>query len=230
MGWREEGKRRAAGEAARHVENGFTVGLGSGSTVAYAIKAIGKRIQRNNLKVLGVPTSHQVAILATRCGIPMTTLNEHPRLDLTIDGADQIDGQLNLIKGAGGALMREKIVGSVAEHFIAVVDETKLTKELGSNCSVPIEVLPFALTPIVSRIQRMGGKPILREATRKVGPIVTDNGNFVIDVDFGFIDKPKDLDMKLHQIPGVVETGLFIGIAKVAYVGTPTKVEKLEKR
>jgi ribose 5-phosphate isomerase A len=231
VGWREEAKKKASLEAVKHVKDGFTVGLGSGSTVAYAIQEIGKRIQQRKLRILGVPTSHQIMMLAVHYGIPMTTLNEHPQLDLTIDGADQIDRQLNLIKGMGGALTREKIVASATKQFVIVADETKLTEKLGANCAVPVEVLPFALSTVMLKMQEKGGKPVLREAKGKVGPVVTDNGNFIVDVDFGPINAPKKLDSRLKSIPGIIETGLFVQMADIVYVGTRVgTVQKLESK
>jgi len=231
VGWREEAKKKASAEAVKHVKDGFTIGLGSGSTVAYAIQEIGKRIQQRKLRILGVPTSHQAMMLAVHCGIPITTLNEHPQLNLTIDGADQIDRHLDLIKGMGGALTREKIVASVAKQFVIVADETKLIEKLGANCAVPVEVLPFALPTVMLKMQEKGGKPVLREAKGKVGPVVTDNGNFIVDVDFGPINTPKELDSQLKSIPGIIETGLFVQMADIVYVGTHVgTVQKLESK
>lgn len=231
VGWREEAKKKASLEAVKHVKDGFTIGLGSGSTVAYALQEIGKRIQQRKLQILGVPTSHQITMLAVHCGIPLTTLNEHPQLDLTIDGADQIDRQLNLIKGMGGALTREKIVASATKQFVIVADETKLTEKLGANCAVPVEVLPFALPTVMLKMQEKGGKPVLREAKGKVGPVVTDNGNFIVDVAFGPINSPKELDSQLKSIPGVIETGLFVEMADIVYVGTRVgTAQKLESK
>lgn len=231
MGWREEAKKKASLEAVKHIKDGFTIGLGSGSTVAYAIQEIGKRIQQRKLRILGVPTSHQAMMLAVHCGIPITTLNEHPQLNLTIDGADQIDRQLNLIKGMGGALTREKIVASATKQFVIVADETKLTEKLGANCAVPVEVLPFALPTVMLKMQEKGGKPVLREAKGKVGPVVTDNGNFIVDVDFGHINAPKEMDSQLKSIPGIIETGLFVQMADIVYVGTRVgTVQKLESK
>ncbi len=231
MGWREEAKKKASLEAVKHIKDGFTIGLGSGSTVAYTIQEIGKRIQQRKLRILGVPTSHQAMMLAVHCGIPITTLNEHPQLDLTIDGADQIDRHLDLIKGMGGALTREKIVASATKQFVIVADETKLIEKLGANCAVPVEVLPFALPTVMLKMQEKGGKPVLREAKGKVGPVVTDNGNFIVDVDFGHINAPKKLDSQLKSIPGIIETGLFIGMADIVYVGTRVgTVQKLESK
>lgn len=230
MSWREKAKERAAQEAARLVEYGFVVGLGSGSTIAYAIQEIGKRIQGQELRVLGIPTSHQASMLAVENGIPLTTLNEHPQLDLAIDGADEIDRELNLIKGMGGALTREKIVASAARKLVVVADETKLVEKLGTNHPVPIEILPFAFSTAMLGIQKLGGKPVLREGKGKVGPIITDNGNFIVDADFGPLNAPKELNSRLRSIPGVIETGLFVGMADLVYIGTPTTVRKLERK
>ncbi|PIX32133.1 ribose 5-phosphate isomerase A [Candidatus Bathyarchaeota archaeon CG_4_8_14_3_um_filter_42_8] len=223
----EKEKKNAALEAVKHVKDGFIVGLGSGSTAAYAIEEIGKRIKHEALRVLGVPTSYQALLLAVKHRIQITTLEEHPTLDLTIDGADQIDEELNLIKGMGGALAREKIVAFASKKLVIVADESKKVKVLGeNNHPVPIEVLPFA-TPIVMRkIGEIGGKPILREGTKKVGPVITDNGNVIIDVDFGIIHNPAELERKL-KFPGVVETGLFVKMANVVYLGKHSGVEKL---
>lgn len=230
MSWREEAKKRAALEAVKHVKNGFVLGLGSGSTAAYAIQETGRRIKQEGLRILGIPTSYQALLVAVDCGIPITTLNEHPQLDLTIDGADQIDGSLNLIKGMGGALTREKITASASKQFIIVADETKLVERLGTNHPVPVEVLPFALPTVMLKVREMGGKPILREGKGKVGPVVTDNGNFIIDVDFGPISTPKELDAQLKSVPGVIETGLFVEMANIIYVGKPTGVQRLERK
>jgi ribose 5-phosphate isomerase A len=229
MSWREQAKKRASKEAVKHVEDGFILGLGSGSTVAYAIQEIGKRIKQEGLNVSGVPTSHQAFALAIHNEIPTTTLDEHPQLNLAIDGADQIDTKLNLIKGMGGALTREKIVASVAKQVIIVADETKLTTKLGTKHAVPVEALPFAASTITSRVEKMGGKAVLRESKGKIGPVVTDNGNFILDVNFGPINNPKELDCQLKSIPGILETGLFINMADITYVGTQTTVQRLER-
>lgn len=230
MSGKEEAKKRAASEAVKHVKDGFTIGLGSGSTVAYAFQEIGKRIKNENLQVYGVPTSYQAFMLATKNGIPVTTLDERPELDLDIDGADQIDKNLNLIKGMGGALLREKIVASAAKQLIIIVDESKKTDRFGKNQPVPVEVLPFAFATVMSRIREMKGKPVLREGTNKVGPIITDNSNFIVDVDFGLIKNPKDLEFSLKSIPGIIESGLFIDMTDIAYVGTSTSVEIFKRK
>lgn len=230
MSWKEEAKRKASLEAVKHIKKGFIIGLGSGSTIAYALHEIGRKIKNDGLQVYGVPTSYQALMLATKYGIPTTTLDEHPKLDLAIDGTDQIDKNLNLIKGMGGALLREKIVAATAKQFIIVAEETKMTDSLGKNQRVPIEVLPFALATVASKIHEIRGKPSLRESIGKLGPVITDNGNFIIDTDFGPIKNPKELDCKLKSIPGVIETGLFIEMAHIAYIGTSTTVKTLKRK
>ena len=228
MSWREDAKRRAALEAVKRVRDGSVIGLGSGSTVAYAIRELGRRVREENLRILGVPSSYKTFLLAVECGVPLTTLNEHPLLDLDIDGADQIDGELNLIKGMGGALTREKIVAAASKRLIVIADETKLVSSLGEGQLLPIEVLPFALPLVADRIRRMGGKPKLRERKDGSGPYVTDNGNFILDVDFGVIEDPKDLEPRIKRIPGVIETGLFIEMADEALIGTRSGVKILK--
>jgi len=229
VSWREDAKRRVALEAVKQVEDGFVVGLGSGSTAAYVIQEIGRLMLQEGLRVLGVPSSSQAMMVAVRSGVPLTTLDENPILDLAIDGADQIDKKLNLIKGGGGALTREKIVASAAKQFVIVADETKLVEKLGANCRVPVEVLPFALATATAGIKELGGKPLLRESKGKAGAVVTDNGNYIVDVDFGSIDYAEELNRRLKLIPGVIETGLFIGMADLVYLGKADGIIRLEK-
>ncbi len=228
--WLERAKKNAAHEAVEHVKDGFVIGLGSGSTAAYAINEIGKLARKNKWHILGVPTSQQAFQLAVKNHIPITTLDEHPRPNLTIDGADQIDPDLNLIKGMGGALTREKLVASASKLNIIIADETKLTKKLGNNHPVPVEVLPPALTLVQTRIKQLKGNPVLRECRGKVGAAVTDNGNYVLDVDFGPVSKPDELHKMLKLLPGVVETGLFIDTTDIVYVGTPSHVHKFTRK
>lgn len=225
--WQEQAKKTAAKEAVKHVKDGTVIGLGSGTTVAFAIQELGKQ---NYSQMLAVPSSYQAFLLATQNHIPITTLNEHPKLDLTIDGADQVERKtLNMIKGMGGALTREKIVAAASKNLVIIVDETKLTEKLGLNQPIPVEVLPFALAPVTAKLQGLKGKPKLREGKGKVGPVVTDNGNFILDVDFGTIKDAEKLNMQIKAIPGVVETGLFLNMATIVYVGTQRTVEKLVK-
>jgi ribose 5-phosphate isomerase A len=229
--WIEEAKRKAALAAVKHVKDGFIVGLGSGSTAAYAIEALGTRIKHEQLNVLGIPTSYQAFLLAVKHGIAVTTLEEHPSVDVAIDGADQIDPQLNLIKGMGAALAREKIVASASKQNIIIADENKKVKVLGEkDHPVPVEVLPFALSIVKRRIAEIGGKPTVREGKGKLGPVITDNCNVVIDAVFGLICDAAALEKKLKMISGVVETGLFINSTDIAYVGTRSAVEKLERK
>ena len=228
MSWREEAKRRAALAAVQHVKDGFVVGLGSGSTAAFVVEEIGRLIREDGLQVLGVPSSSQAMMVAVESGVPLTTLDEHPILDLDIDGADEVDGKLDMIKGGGGALTREKIVASAAKQVVIVADETKLVETLGAF-KVPVEVLPFALATATAEIKKLEGKPFLRESKGKVGAVVTDNGNYILDVDFGLIADAEGLNRRLKLVPGVIETGLFIGLANVVYLAKPDGIIKLEK-
>ncbi|MGD6853013.1 MAG: ribose-5-phosphate isomerase RpiA [Candidatus Bathyarchaeia archaeon] len=223
-----EQKQKAALEAVKHVKDGDVVGLGSGSTAAYAIQAIGKRVKTEGIRVLGIPSSYQAFQVAVESGIPITTLDEHPTIDITIDGADQLTPQLYLIKGGGAALAREKIVASVSKVNIIIADENKKVPVLGANNQfVPVEVIPFALSPVKRRLAEMGGKVTVREAKGKLGPIITDNGNAVIDVVFGEITNPAELMVEVKMVPGVVETGFFVGLTDLAYIGTAGGVEKI---
>jgi ribose 5-phosphate isomerase A len=226
--WRDEAKRRAALEAVKHVEDGFVVGLGSGSTAAYVIEEIGRLIRQDGLQVRAVPSSSQSMIVAVQSGVPLTTLDEHPVIDLAIDGADEVDKKLDMIKGGGGALTREKIVASAAKQVVIVADETKLVETLGAF-KVPVEVLPFARASVTTKIKKLGGKPFLRESKGKVGAVVTDNGNYIVDVDFGPITDAGKLNQQLKLIAGIIETGLFIGMADIVYLGKADGVTKLEK-
>jgi ribose 5-phosphate isomerase A len=227
--WRENAKKTAATAAVAHVEDGFVIGLGSGTTIVYALQEVGRRTQEKKLSVFGVPTSYQAFQIAIKHKIPLTTLDEHPRLDMSIDGADQVDEKLNMIKGMGGAMTREKIVASASRLNVIAVDETKLTKKLGYGQPVPVEVMPFAMSTVEAKLRELGGRPVLREAERKLGPVVSDNGNFIFDVDFGSIRDPKELNHALKAIPGVIETGLFVEMADVVYVGRREGVRKLER-
>lgn len=229
--WIKKAKKNAAKAAVKHVEDGFIVGLGSGSTVAYAIKELGIKVKKERLDIWGIPTSYQSFLLATKYGVKITTLEEHPNVNLTIDGADQIDIQLNLIKGMGGALTREKIIAQTSKTNVIIADESKKVKNLGDNDHpVPIEVLPFALIPVKSQIEQVGGKPVLREGTGKVGPVITDNGNVILDAYFGLIKNPRELDKRLKMITGVVETGFFIDSTDIVYLGKSTQTEKIERK
>ena len=208
--------KRAAGEsAAELVEDGIVVGLGTGSTTAYAVRAIGRAVE-DGRDVVGVPTSFQSRELAREVGIPLADLDEVD-VDLAIDGADEVaDG--DLVKGGGAAHAREKIVDASADRFVVVADPTKTAATLSHP--VPLEVLPAARTTVADAVRDLGGDPTLRRAERKDGPVVTDNGNLVLDCAFGEMPDPADRANELAALPGVLEHGLFVGMADAVYVGS----------
>lgn len=200
-------KRIAGYRAAGEVRDGMVVGLGTGSTVFFAMERLGERITEEGLSIAGVPTSYQAAMRARRYGIPLTDLDEHPELDLAIDGADQVDPLFRLIKGRGAALLREKCVCDAAREVLIVVDPSKMVETL--DASVPVEVLPFAAGTVFRRLEALGADALLREGVRKDGPVITDNGNFIIDCGFGAITDPGRLEVEIGSIPGVMGCGLF---------------------
>jgi len=230
LSWIENAKKRAAIESVKLVEDGQIIGLGTGSTAGYMIEQLGKRIREEKLRVLGVPTSNWTSELAKNNGIPLTTLDEHPQLDIAIDGADQVDPDLNLIKGLGGALTREKIVDTAAKDLIIIVDESKLVERLGLNHVIPVEVLPMARAPVMKKLRKLNGSPAVRFVKDKSAYFITDNGNYIIDVIFSVISNIKKLETDINMISGVVENGLFIGVAEVVFVGYKSEVKKLKKR
>lgn len=219
MSWINKMKRKTAIEATREVRDGSIVGLGSGSTVAYAIEELGRRIKEEGMEMEGVPTSFETMRLAVQFGVPLTTLNENPEPDIALDGADQVDQDFNLIKGLGGALTREKIVDNASRKLVIVVDERKLTSKLGINQSVPIEVVPIATTVVKNALSELGGRSSLRRIGDDDLQFITDNGNFIVDADFGTIENPRELEKELRAIIGVVENGLFIEMADKVFVG-----------
>lgn len=215
----EAAKRAAALRAAGLVESGMRVGLGTGSTTAFAIEELGRRIREDGLDILGTPTSSSASMLAQRHGVPLRSLDELGGLDIALDGADEVDPTLDLIKGRGAAHTREKVVASEATRFIVLVDESKMVGRLGSKMPVPIEVVPMAAGSVSRHVERLGGSPQVREGARKDGPVVTDQGFWIIDAAFNTIPDPAGLDLALHAIPGVLEHGLFIGLATDVFVG-----------
>jgi ribose 5-phosphate isomerase A len=222
-----EQKRRAAWRAAEFVERGMTVGLGHGSTAAFAVERIAERLRSGGLvDVVCVPCSEDVARQAERLGIPLTTLDERPMVDLTIDGADEVDAEMNLIKGGGGALLREKIVADASEREIIVVDGSKLSPRLGTRFPVPVEVVPFAWTVEVSALESLGAHVLRRGGE---DPFLTDQRNFILDCDFGPIERPSELAMRLDARPGVVAHGLFIDLATDLVVATERGVQHFAK-
>jgi ribose 5-phosphate isomerase A len=219
MDWVEKARQASASASVRLVTNNTVIGLGSGRTVSSVIKELGARVRKERLNISVVPTSVQTEILCSKNGLKFTNLVEHSELDLAIDGADQLELRtLDMIKGAGGALTREKIVACASKKYAIVIDEKKVVRQ-GLYGKVPVEVVPFGTGLVVRKIIQIRGRPILRESAGKLGPVVTDNGNYIIDADFGKIDDPNKLNKKLKSFSGVVETGLFLGLADVVYIG-----------
>jgi ribose 5-phosphate isomerase A len=206
--------------AANRVKSGSVVGLGTGSTTAYAIQHLGDRLKSGDLTdIKGVPTSFQASVLAKQYGIPLVTLDEVETIHIAIDGADEVDPQKNLIKGGGAAHTREKVVDALAEEFIVVVDSSKLVDKLGTTFPLPVEVLPMAVAPVTRAIEKLGGKPELRMGVKKDGPVITDQGNMILDVTFSAIDDPATMEQTLNNIPGVLENGLFVGVTDIVLIG-----------
>lgn len=216
-------KRAAAARALDFVEDGMRLGLGTGSTAEHFVRLLGEKVSKG-LKVVGIPTSERTAAIAEELGIPLTNLDETPELDLTVDGADELDAQLRLIKGGGGALLREKIVATASKKMIVIADQSKMVKTLG-KFPLPVEVVPFG-----SRVTSMKIAQVAKEygCTGAIEPrdddydvpFLTDSENFIYDCSFGAIPDPDGLNRALNLIPGVVDNGLFIGIATMAIIGT----------
>ena len=218
----ELGKKKAAIKAVEdNVKSNMVIGIGSGSTIIYAVRKIAELNKKNNLNLKCIPSSFQSYQLILENGLTLASLDQFPEIDLDVDGADEIDKDLNLIKGGGGCLVQEKILASNSKKLIIIADFRKKSEKLGENwkTGVPIEIIPMAYTPIMKKMELLGGKPKLRMAKVKSGPLITDNGNFIIDVDFGIIQDPLEVEKKLLSIPGVVDTGLFIKMASKAYIG-----------
>jgi ribose 5-phosphate isomerase A len=220
-------KKQSAERAVEYVKSGMIVGLGTGSTTLYAVRRIGDLLQAGALEdIVGVPTSEATAAEARRLRIPMTTLKDKPVVDLTIDGADEVAPNFDLIKGGGGALLREKIVAQASSREVIVVDESKLSPALGTKCALPVEVIPFGWAPERDFIASLGAEVKLRQM---VGgePFVTDQGNWILDAGFGPIDEPARLAARLVARAGIVEHGLFLGLATEVIVAGPGGVRHL---
>lgn len=217
---RDEAKRRVGKAAAKRVEDGQRLGLGSGSTVARFLDALAKRVEDENLDVVGVPTSEETAERCRELGIPLTTLHETPRLDLCVDGADEVSPDLDVIKGGGGALFREKVVASASDEYVIIVDATKEVDRLGSTFDLPVEVVEYARPVVEERIEDLD--PQLR--THEGAPFETDNGNRILDLATGPIEDPDALAERLDRVPGVLEHGLFLGMADACLVASESRV------
>jgi len=221
---KDEEKQAAARASLRFVRDGDVVGLGTGSTAAYAVRFLAQRVHAG-LKILGIPTSLQTQELAQSAGIPLTTLDEVQQIDVTIDGADEFDPQLNLIKGGGGALLREKIIASASRLEVIIADSTKQVPVLG-KFPLPVEVIPFAQAVVSRKIEALGAKVEIRQ-TPGGNVFVTDEQHHILDCHFGQIPDPPALARKLEAMPGIVEHGLFIGMANVVLIATGNEVREL---
>ncbi|NCF65106.1 MAG: ribose-5-phosphate isomerase RpiA [Chloroflexi bacterium] len=224
----DELKRLAAATAVDAVKSGMIVGLGTGSTALLMVQELGQRLQKGRLNnIVGIPTSEQSARQAQSLGIPLTTLSEQPTLDVTIDGADEIDPQLDLIKGLGGSLLREKIVASSSLRFIIIGDQRKLVHRLGTRAPLPVEVIPFAQRPVSDFLRALGSQPVIRENDGET--FITDEGNIILDCHFAEIANPRQLALEVKAYPGVVEHGFFLAMATEAIVATSTGIKHFKR-
>jgi ribose 5-phosphate isomerase A len=205
------------------------VGLGSGRTVVYAVSELSGKVKTEKIQVFCIPSSYQILLEALKRGLKVSSLYEHTEVDITLDGADEVDAKLNLTKGGGGALAREKILASTSKRYTIMVDGRKLVDKLGSSKPVPVEVLPFAAPAVKRRLERIFRRVEFREGSGKLGPTITDNGNFLLDVYTGPLENPWETERQIKGIPGVVEVGLFIEMAHEVYVGFKDGVKRLSR-
>jgi ribose 5-phosphate isomerase A len=219
-------KREAAIAALDEVRDGMIVGLGTGSTASHFIRELGARV-RAGLRVQGIPTSEASRQLAEESGVPLTTFADHPAIDVTVDGADEVSPSLDLIKGLGGALVREKLVARASSRLVIVVDSGKLVERLGSRAPIPVEIVPFAADVIRHQLQKMGGEARLRQRADK--PFVSDNGNLVLDWWHGEISQPDVLEQRLKSMTGVVDSGIFARLANRAIVAEAAGIRKIDR-
>lgn len=229
MGQDSDRLKLAAGESAiKQITEGMILGLGTGSTAALAVNALGRRV-REGLHVVGIPTSERTAAQARALGIPLSDLDECPQIDMTIDGADIVDkGNLNLIKGRGGALLREKIVASATRRLVIVIDGSKLVDHLGVSEAIPVEVVPFGWQTTARRLSDLGGQPVLRlDSNGK--PFISDGGHYILDCSFTPLIPPESLARELDHVVGVVEHGLFIGMTAEVHVADAAGVHVLKR-
>jgi ribose 5-phosphate isomerase A len=225
-----EQKKAVGIKAADLVKDGMSIGIGTGSTVAFFIEELGARVKQG-LGIQAVPTSSQSKLLCSSYGIPILDASMVDHLDMAIDGADEIDGDLNAIKGGGAAQTIEKIIASMADEFVLIADESKLKDRLCGHFPLPVEVIPVGCASVIKQIKQLGGEPDIRMAVRKDGPVITENGNYIMDITFN--TPPKDLfllNRQLLEIPGIVETGLFLGLAKRALIAGAQGVREIKKK
>ena len=222
----ETQKKIAAEKATEKIRAGMVVGLGTGSTVYYALLKLGAMV-RDGLKIVGIPTSVSTEKVATEQGIPLSTLAVYPTIDVTIDGADEVDAHRNLIKGGGAALVREKIIANASKRLLIVVDESKVSRVLGTSFPLPVEIVQFGWEATQKALNRVCGQSLC-EAKLRGGiqhPLITDNGNYILDCHFDGIAEPEQVELQLNNIPGVVENGIFVNRAYTVIIGTPSGIQ-----
>ena len=221
----EQQKKIAAEKATEEVRDGTVVGLGTGSTVYYALLKLGAMV-REGLNIVGIPTSDGTEKIAEEQNIPLSTLAAHPTIELTIDGADEVDAHLNLIKGGGAALVREKIIANASKRILIVVDESKISRVLGTSFALPVEIVQFGWEATQREVDKICGKSDIRGGIED--PLITDNGNYILDCHFDGIPEPKTVELQLNNIPGVVENGIFVDRADKIIIGTSSGIKYME--
>lgn len=226
---RDDEKRRAAEAALSHVTDGMVLGVGTGSTVDVFIELLVKKMMEEELEITTVPSSYGTEHRLRAAGFEIEGLSEVSSVPLAVDGADEVDPQLALIKGGGAALFREKILAEAAIQVVIIVDSSKVVSQLGEKMPVPVEIHPAALTLGMARIHQLGGVSVIRQAKKKAGPVITDNGNFILDVTFDQIINPEQLEMQLNAIPGVLENGIFPDQADIVYVGEAKGIRQMQR-
>jgi len=222
-------KEMAARAAVEQIHSGMIIGLGTGSTVFFALKAISQRLKRGEIEdIVGIPSSHSTEMIAKEMGIPLSDLDQHPEIDLTIDGADEVDGDLNLIKGGGGALLKEKIVAQASKRNVIIVDESKLSERVGTKWPVPVEVIPFGLSVELLNFKKMGIEARIRKK-EDGSQFITDAGNYILDCFFGPLKEPQKIEEMLHGRAAIVENGLFLKTASEIIIASYDGIKRLSK-
>ena len=222
---KEHLKKIAAEQVTEEIREGMVVGLGTGSTVYYALLKIGTMV-RDGLNIIGIPTSSGTEKVAREQGIPLSTLADHPTIELTIDGADEVDAHLNLIKGGGAALVREKIIANASQRIVIIVDESKVSRVLGTSFALPVEIVQFGWEATKHVVDKVCGRSELRGGIQN--PLITDNGNYILDCHFDGIAEPEKIELQLNNIPGVVENGIFVNRADKVIIGTSSGIQYME--
>jgi len=217
------GRLNAVHQAIKIIKDGWVIAVGSGSTVSLFLDELSKKIKNEDLHIIIIPGSSQSYFHALNLKLPVSTLDEYPEPDACFDSADEVMENGILLKGGGAALTREKILAYFSKRFIVMIEESKVVKKIGTSHPVPIEVLPYAITPVSLELKKLGANPILRQGSGKNGPIITDNGNYIIDAYFNLIAEPQYLELKINSIPGVIENGIFTFAKTELIIGKPEK-------